>query len=105
MVASVFSLFLASAALVHAGALNVQDEARFWASDSIWADGAPALHTPTYPSFSPVGSLSALGSDAYTTLTHPVFPAHSVRIKQSDFCDTTVKCVTAVLLLTGKVLI
>jgi hypothetical protein len=41
--------------------------------------------------FEPVGDLSALGSDEWTTLRHPVFPKYSVRIKQSRFCDTTVK--------------
>jgi hypothetical protein len=43
------------------------------------------------PKFEPVGKLSAVGSDQWTTLHHPVFPGYSVRIKQSRFCDTTVK--------------
>jgi len=41
--------------------------------------------------FEPVRELSALGSDQWTTLRHPVFPRYSVRIKQSRFCDSTVK--------------
>ena len=41
--------------------------------------------------FEPIGELSAVGSDQWTTLHHPVFPRYSVRIKQSHFCDTTVK--------------
>jgi len=41
--------------------------------------------------FEPVGDLSAIVSDEWTTLRHPVFPRYSVRIKQSRFCDTTVK--------------
>ncbi|KAI0051789.1 alpha/beta-hydrolase [Auriscalpium vulgare] len=40
------------------------------------------------------GSLRNLSTDAFTTLRHPLFPSHSVRIKQSDFCDTTVKAYT-----------
>ncbi|TFK48038.1 hypothetical protein OE88DRAFT_1665085 [Heliocybe sulcata] len=43
--------------------------------------------------FTPVGSLSSLGSE-FTTLGHPAFPKHSVRIKKSDFCDGTVAAYT-----------
>ncbi|KAI0264975.1 serine carboxypeptidase [Gloeopeniophorella convolvens] len=46
------------------------------------------------PQFQPVGTLSAVRMDQWTTLHHPVFPRHSVRIKQSDFCDTTVRAYT-----------
>lgn len=36
--------------------------------------------------------LSAVSSgDEYTSLTHPLFPEHGVRIKKTDFCDPTVK--------------
>ena len=41
--------------------------------------------------FEPVGELSAVNSDQWTTLRHPLFPKYSARIKQSHFCDTTVK--------------
>jgi hypothetical protein len=41
--------------------------------------------------FEPVGQLSAIKSDQWTILRHPVFPKYSARIKQTDFCDTTVK--------------
>jgi hypothetical protein len=41
--------------------------------------------------FEPVGQLNAIKSDQWTTLRHPVFPKYSARIKQTDFCDTTVK--------------
>lgn len=41
--------------------------------------------------FEPIGELSAVGSEKWTALHHPVFPRYSVRIKQSHFCDTTVK--------------
>ncbi len=39
----------------------------------------------------PLGDLSLLSSSEYTTLTHPVFPRYSVRVKQSDFCDGAVQ--------------
>ena len=35
--------------------------------------------------------LSALSSDEFSALGHPLFPSHAVRIKQSRFCDETVK--------------
>lgn len=41
--------------------------------------------------FEPVRELSAVGSDQWTTLRHPVFPRYSVRIKESLVCDSTVK--------------
>lgn len=42
--------------------------------------------------FTPVEDPSALSERAYTTLVHPAFPRHSVRVKKStEFCDTTVK--------------
>ncbi|KAA1475366.1 serine carboxypeptidase [Dentipellis sp. KUC8613] len=44
--------------------------------------------------FNPVESLSALSSSEYTTLSHPLFPRHSARIKKTDFCDTTVAAYT-----------
>lgn len=43
-----------------------------------------------------VKSLSALSSEEFTTLQHPTFPSHSVRIKRvDDWCDSTVKYVDA----------
>jgi hypothetical protein len=41
--------------------------------------------------FTAVESLSYLSHDEFTTLRHPHFSKHSVRIKKSDFCDPTVK--------------
>lgn len=42
--------------------------------------------------FSPVEELGTLSHDMYTTLAHPAFPKHSVRIKKStQFCDGEVK--------------
>ena len=37
--------------------------------------------------FTPFEDLHALSAFAYTTLKHPTFPAYSVRIKESHFCD------------------
>jgi hypothetical protein len=35
--------------------------------------------------------LSAVGNKEFTTLSHPAFPKHAVRISRVDgFCDTTV---------------
>ncbi|TFK28424.1 carboxypeptidase Y [Coprinopsis marcescibilis] len=45
--------------------------------------------------FSPFSDLSALSATEYTTLRHPVFPKHSVRVKRTtDWCDTTVGAYT-----------
>ena len=39
--------------------------------------------------------LSELGStEEFTTLVHPKFPYHQVRVKKTDFCDPTVKFVS-----------
>ena len=43
--------------------------------------------------FTPVEHLSTLSVDSFTTLDHPYFPNHSVRIKKTIFCDGTVKSV------------
>ena len=57
---------------------------------NIW-DGIPFEESSPLSNFQPVGELSALGSDEWSTLRHPVFPNHSVRIKRSYFCDPAVK--------------
>ncbi|KAI0640108.1 serine carboxypeptidase [Trametes polyzona] len=44
--------------------------------------------------FTPFADLRSISTSAYTTLTHPKFPRHSVRIKQSQFCDGTVRSYT-----------
>ena len=41
--------------------------------------------------FTPVGDLSALSSTEFTTLSHPAFSRHKVRVKQSHFCDESVR--------------
>ncbi|KAF8991371.1 Alpha/Beta hydrolase protein [Cyathus striatus] len=44
--------------------------------------------------FTPVESLTLLSEDAFTTLSHPLFPNYNVRVKKSRFCDTTVNAYT-----------
>ncbi|KAI0354050.1 serine carboxypeptidase [Trametes cingulata] len=44
--------------------------------------------------FVPLGDLSTLSSNEFTRLVHPAFPRHSVRVKQSHFCDGEVKAYT-----------
>ncbi|KAI9066157.1 serine carboxypeptidase [Trametes sanguinea] len=44
--------------------------------------------------FTPLGDLSALSMDEFTRLDHPVFPRHSVRVKESRFCDGDVRAFT-----------
>ncbi|XP_006457521.1 hypothetical protein AGABI2DRAFT_139843 [Agaricus bisporus var. bisporus H97] len=45
--------------------------------------------------FTPLEDLSFVHSNSYTTLKHPAFPKHSVRIKKSfDFCDPHVNSYT-----------
>jgi len=51
------------------------------------------VHSPQ-TEFEPVGELGAVESVQWTTLRHPVFPKYSARIKQTHFCDSTVKAYT-----------
>ncbi|KAI0086932.1 serine carboxypeptidase [Irpex rosettiformis] len=44
--------------------------------------------------FAPFEDLHALSEREFTTLEHPLFPNYGVRIKESDFCDGTVKSYT-----------
>jgi hypothetical protein len=57
---------------------------------SAWVE-LPFRADPLQLKFEPVGQLSSIKSDQWTILRHPVFPKYSARIKQTDFCDTTVK--------------
>ena len=41
--------------------------------------------------FTPLERLDALSPTHFTTLAHPAFPHHSVRVKESYFCDGTTK--------------
>lgn len=41
--------------------------------------------------FTPLGELGSLTASEFTTLAHPAFPRHSVRVKQSHFCDDSVR--------------
>ncbi|KAF5332255.1 hypothetical protein D9611_008202 [Ephemerocybe angulata] len=44
--------------------------------------------------FTPFEDLNALSETQFTTLKHPMFPKHGVRIKKSNFCDETVNAYT-----------
>lgn len=41
--------------------------------------------------FTPLGDLNLLSSSEYTTLNHPIYPRYNVRVKQSNFCDGSVR--------------
>lgn len=49
-----------------------------------------ALSAGVYSQQTPL-HLSAVSSDDYTVLANARFPAHRIRIRQSTFCDPTVK--------------
>ncbi|KAF7315211.1 Carboxypeptidase [Mycena indigotica] len=70
--------------LIHAFAFGVAAAAAFQ---------APFESPQQYDSglFVPFESLSLLSESKFTTLGHPAFPNHSVRIKKSSFCDPTVQ--------------
>ncbi|KAI0778827.1 serine carboxypeptidase [Trametes elegans] len=44
--------------------------------------------------FTPFANLHEVSTAAYTVLRHPAFPKHSVRIKESQFCDGGVRSYT-----------
>ncbi|KAF8234840.1 alpha/beta-hydrolase [Tricholoma matsutake] len=44
--------------------------------------------------FTPFESMELLSDSQFSTLVHPVFPHHSVRIKKTQFCDETVSAYT-----------
>ncbi|KAG2023989.1 carboxypeptidase Y [Coprinopsis cinerea AmutBmut pab1-1] len=54
--------------------------------------GFPTLYNDGL--FTPFEDLSTLSETDFTTLTHPAFPRHSVRVKQTKFCDNTVRAYT-----------
>jgi hypothetical protein len=65
---------------VHALVLAAYAAAQFQATPA-WNPGADS--TPT--------QLSAVRDEEYTTLSHPAFPKHAVRISRvNGLCDTTV---------------
>ena len=55
--------------------------------------GQAFLQAESYDSglFTPYEDLHALSAYEYTTLRHPYFPAHSVRVKESRVCDGEVR--------------
>ncbi|KAF9475350.1 serine carboxypeptidase [Pholiota conissans] len=65
-------------------------------SASAWVSGPIPGTQQSFDSglFTPIESLARLSSTKFTTLAHPFFPQHSVRIKKSHFCDETVNAYT-----------
>ncbi|KAI0714521.1 serine carboxypeptidase [Earliella scabrosa] len=61
-----------------------------------WLQQQEVFATPRYHVgvFTPFEDLHALPTSSYTTLQHPSFPAHSVRIKESHFCDGETRAYT-----------
>ncbi|KAJ3888611.1 serine carboxypeptidase [Lentinula edodes] len=55
---------------------------------------ASTSKTWTSQFFTPLESLSYVKDSGFSVLGHPFFPKHSVRIKKSDFCDSTVNAYT-----------
>ena len=55
--------------------------------------GQTFLQAESYDSglFTPYEDLHALSAHEYTTLRHPYFPVHSVRVKESRVCDDEVR--------------
>ena len=49
------------------------------------------VHGTATPDYELKLQLNSLGADEFTHLSHPRFPAHSARIKRSNFCDGEVK--------------
>ena len=45
--------------------------------------------------FTPLEDLNVLSESRYTTLRHPLYPNHNVRIKKTRFCEATVQFVFA----------
>ncbi|KAI0683515.1 serine carboxypeptidase [Earliella scabrosa] len=73
------------------GALAVTTDAQ-----QAWQILQPENAFTTYDAglFTPLGDLDALSSSDFTVLGHPAFPRHNVRVKQSHFCDGTVRAYT-----------
>ena len=55
--------------------------------------GTERLHTGI-ANYTGLGLSAIAQQDAYVALTHPRFPAYQVRVKKTEFCDPTVKCVS-----------
>ena len=69
--------------------------ARQWTTGDASRWTAPDHAASSYHGFNgPIGALSNVRSDGYTTFSHPLFPEYSARIKESEWCDTTVKTYT-----------
>lgn len=69
----------------------VASESQTFLSDHIFQSNNFAGESYDTGLFTPVESLELLSESQFSTLRHPVFPRHSVRIKKTPFCDQTVR--------------
>ncbi|TFK72338.1 serine carboxypeptidase [Pluteus cervinus] len=85
--------------------LGLLTSAAFLTGLGAWAQQVPLgssndhFYAPGYSNvdsglFTPLESLSAIAEKEFTTFGHPFFPQYSVRLKQSRFCDETVRAYT-----------
>ncbi|KZV59826.1 serine carboxypeptidase [Peniophora sp. CONT] len=64
-------------------------------SSSQWTTGdAWSAYDAPADGFSAVGALSSVQTESFTSFSHPLFPKYSARIKQTEWCDSTVKAYT-----------
>ncbi|VDB85108.1 unnamed protein product [Peniophora sp. CBMAI 1063] len=69
--------------------------AQQWTAGDTYGWTAPDRAASSYHGFAgPVGALSNVRGDGYTTFSHPLFPEYSARIKESRWCDSGVKTYT-----------
>lgn len=87
--ATVVAQVLAEASL----ALRATGQHTFQAPLQVPGGGAIAYGAYDEGLFTPLGDLSSLSSTTFTRLDHPAFPRHTVRVKQSHFCDEQVRSV------------
>lgn len=84
---------LAALAVLVCGAF-ASSQAPFHFDGTAAAVGSGAANPLPVGTYSSPGNLtlsSIVSRDEYTAFAHPRYPAHRVRIKQTDFCDPTVK--------------
>lgn len=86
-----FSTLAAIAALACGAFASSQAPFHFDATAAAAGSAANPLPVGTYSSPGNLTLSSIASRDEYTAFAHPRYPAHRVRIKQTDFCDPTVK--------------
>ncbi|KAL1946614.1 hypothetical protein VTO73DRAFT_14718 [Trametes versicolor] len=89
---------LAALAVLACGALaSSQAPFHFDATAAAAGSAANPLSVGTYSSPGNLTLSSIASRDEYTAFAHPRYPAHRVRIKQTEFCDPTVNVYTGYL--------